>query len=233
MTETVFLAGGSGAVGQQNIPLLIEDGWRVVATTQSTAKFALLQKLGAEPIVMDAFDAKSVMDAVMVAKPSVIIHQLTSLPDGLAPELMAAARERNAQIRDVGTRNLVAAAKAAGVKRMVSQSIAWAYAPGKASFSEDDPLDASQWGVKSLEDQTLAGPFDGIVLRYGYFYGPGTGFDFPTRPGSLHVADAAQVAAHAARKGAPGRYNVAEEDGPFNSAKAQAELNFQPRQHDS
>ena len=233
MTETLFLAGASGVVGLKLIPLLRRDGWRVVATTQSMAKFPLLQAAGAEPITMDAFDGKSVMNAVMTAKPSVIVHQLTALPDGLAPELMAAARERNAQIRDQGTRHLVEAAKAAGVRRMVSQSIAFAYAPGKAVYTENDALDAAQWGVASLEQQTLGGPFEGLVLRYGFFYGPGTGTEFPAQPGSLHLEDAAQAAALAVKRGAPGIYNVAEEGGPFDVSKAKAELGFQPRQHDS
>ncbi len=233
MTDTIFLAGGSGVVGLNLIPRLRKDGWRVVATTQSEAKFQFLEQAGAEPLIMDAFDEQRVMDAVTALRPSVIMNQLTSLPDGLDPEQMPIARERNAKIRDIGTRNLAAAAKASGTTRLVSQSIAFAYAQGTPPYSEEDRLDPSQWGVASLEKQTLGGQLTGLVLRYGYFYGPGTGFEFRTRPGSIHIEDAAEAASIAARHGDAGIYNIAEDDGMFDVSKASAQLHFKARLHDS
>lgn len=109
-----------------------------------------------------------------------------SLPPALDPARMAASRERNARIRDAGTRNLVSAGLAGGMRRLIAQSIAFAYAPGRLPLREDAPLNLgapeeagglTARGVLSLESQTLGGPFEGVVLRYGKLYGPGTGFD--------------------------------------------------------
>src|SRR5690606_7609608 len=139
----------------------------------------------------------------------VVIHQLTDLPPGLDPVLMAEATQRNARIRDEGTRNLVRAATEASVRRFVAQSIAFAYAGAGLPHREEDPLavDAegrtglSARGVASLERQVLEAPFTGIVLRYGRLYGPGTGFDRPAGAAPLHVDAAAKAAALAATHG--------------------------------
>jgi nucleoside-diphosphate-sugar epimerase len=174
--------------------------------------------------------------AVLRAKPDVVVHQLTDLPPALDPARMAEARGRNAHIREEGTRNLIAAALAAGARRLVAQSVAFAYAAGPLPYREEDPIDVgtpdkpnvSGQGVVSLERQVLAAPLEGLVLRYGSFYGPDTGFAAPTRPGPLHVEDAAEAARLAVRRGPPGIYNVAEDDGTVAIYKAQRLLGWRP-----
>src|SRR5919109_700723 len=120
------------------------------------------------------------------ARPDIVVDQLTDLPLGLDPARMAEGSRRNARMRREGTRNLVAAMLAAGVHRLVAQSIAWMYAPGPEPHREDDPLDVhaagpradTADGVATLERLTVASPsIDGVVLRYGHLYGPGTGAD--------------------------------------------------------
>lgn len=234
MPKTVFLAGATGAVGRRLAPLLVADGWRVVGTTRSQDKLADLRALGVDPVVVDVFDAAALGTAVMGAKPEVVIHQLTDLPPGLDPALMADALVRNARIRDEGTRNLLAAARAAGARRVIAQSIAFVYAEGPLPHREDDPLvtpaegpaGVSARGVISLESQVLAAPLEGLVLRYGRFYGPGTGFDKPTGPAPVHVDAAAKAAALAVTRGTPGVYNIAEDDGTVLSDKARRELGW-------
>jgi nucleoside-diphosphate-sugar epimerase len=139
---------------------------------------------------------------------------------------MDAGRIRNARIREEGTRNLIAAAVAAGAKRLVAQSIAFAYAPGPTPYHEDSPLDPAARAVASLEQQVLAAPMTGVVLRYGRFYGPGTGFDKPAAGGAVHVEAAADAARRAVIHGAKGIYNVAEPGETLTSAKANAELGW-------
>ena len=236
--RTIFLAGASGAIGRRLCRLLIEDGWRVFGTTRSQEKVADLRSLGVEPIVVDVFDSQRLRQVMLEARPLIVIHQLTDLPPGLDPAKMAAALPRNARIRDVGTRNLVEAATACGAKRMIAQSIAFAYAPGPTPFFEDSPLNTaaadnaggvSARGVARLERQVLEGPFDGLVLRYGKLYGPGTGFDTPQAGGPVHVDAAADAARRAVTRGEAGIYNVAEEDGAVSSAKATRILGWDPR----
>lgn len=148
---------------------------------------------------------------------------------------MAAATIRNARIREIGTHNLLVAAIAAGVKRLVAQSIAFAYAPGPLPCDETAPLNVdapdraglTARGVASLEKQVLAAPLEGIILRYGKFYGPGTGFDQPARGGAVHVDAAADAARRAVTRGTRGIYNIAEEDGTVSSRKAVRELGWQ------
>jgi nucleoside-diphosphate-sugar epimerase len=225
----VFLAGAGGAIGRRLCRLLVDDGWSVVGTTRSAEKAAMLRDLGVEPAIVDVFDGAALRDALNDSRADFVIHQLTDLPPALDPEKMVAARSRNARIREVGTRNLAAAAVSAGVKRMVAQSIAFAYAPGPLPYREDAPLNldhadfgSTARGVASLEQQVLAAPFEGIVLRYGKLYGPGTGFDSPAAGGPLHVDAAADVARRALTQGTPGIYNVAEDDGTVDSGKAAA-----------
>lgn len=228
MNRCLFLAGASGAIGRRLAPLLVSDGWRVVGTTRSANKAPMLREMGVEPVVIDVFDADALRDIMRKLRPEVVIHQLTDLPPGLDPSKMTEALVRNARVRDEGTRNLVAAAVEAGAKRMIAQSIAFVYAEGPLPHSEDDPLmtdtdpafGGTVRGVKSLESQVLAAPLDGIVLRYGLLYGPGTGFDSPAGPGSVHVNAAAKAAELAVTRGAPGIYNIAEADGSVSSEKA-------------
>jgi nucleoside-diphosphate-sugar epimerase len=231
----VFLAGASGAIGRPLCRLLVEDGWQVFGTTRHAEKVPALRVLGVEPVIVDVFDGERLAHLMREARPRIVVHQLTDLPPGLDPARMAEARARNARLREVGTRNLAAAAAACGVQRMVAESISFAYAPGPTPYREDSPLDVdapdeaartNARGVASLEREVLGGPFLGIVLRYGKLYGPGTGFDGPAPGGPVHVDAAADAARRALTCGAAGVYNIAEEDGTVTSAKARRELGW-------
>jgi len=233
--KRVFVAGAGGAVGRRLCRLLTQDGWAVIGTTRSPERAGLLQSLGVEPAVVDVFDAHALQRLVKESKASIVVHQLTDLPPGLDPAKMAEARVRNARVREVGTRNLVMAAVAAGVQRMVAQSVAFAYAPGPTPYSEDAPLDVSAAddataqlarSIASLEQQVLGAPFAGVVLRYGRFYGPGTGFDTPRSGAPLHIDAAADAARRAMTSGSAGVYNIAEDDGTVSIRKAADELGW-------
>jgi nucleoside-diphosphate-sugar epimerase len=231
----IFVAGATGVIGRPLVKLLRQAGHDVTGTTRSAGKIADIEKLGGKGVVADALDAEALRRAVIAAKPDVVIHQLTDLPDVSDPAQMVVAREKNSRVRIEGTRNLMAAAKAASVRRVIAQSIAFVYAPGKKPYREGDPLDESEAqrttiaGVKALEDAVLNTPgIDGIVLRYGRLYGPGTWFDKPGSAGALTCDAAAQAALLAVTKGTPGIYNVAEDDGEFAIDKARRELGFDP-----
>lgn len=232
----VFVAGASGVVGHRLLPLLRQDGHEIVATTRSPGKVDALRGLGATPVVVDVFDRAALEQAVRAAKPDVIIHQLTDLPDVRDPAKAAAEAEGNARLRRDGTRHLMDAARAAGVKRVIAQSIAWLYAAGQGPRSEADPLVAvedpaavSVAGVVALERAVLNTPgVDGLVLRYGRFYGPGTWTLTPSGTSPLHVDAAAQAARLAVSRGEPGVYNVAEDDGTVRTEKARRVLGFDP-----
>jgi nucleoside-diphosphate-sugar epimerase len=236
MTGRTFLAGAGGTVGRRLSLLLIADGWQVTGTTRSAEKAASLRTIGVAPIVVDVFDEKALRDAVAEAQPEIVIHQLTDLPPALDPAKMAEAGERNARLREIGTRNLVAAAVVAGAKRLIAQSIAFAYASGPTPYREESPLNLlatdqasrSARGAASLELQVLGAPLVGIVLRYGRFYGPGTGFEQPPAGGPVHVDAAADAARRAITRGSTGIYNVAESDGTVLSRKAEQELGWRP-----
>ena len=129
----VFLAGATGVIGRRLVLLLRKAGHDVVGTTRSETKAAALQALGATAAVVDAYDAQKLKLAVYAAQPDVIIHQLTDLPQELDPDRRAAALAANARLRIEGTRNLVDAALASGVRRIIAQSIAFAYAPGQGA----------------------------------------------------------------------------------------------------
>ena len=185
--------------------------------------------------MVDVFDGPSLFRVVAEAHPDLVIHQLTDLPPGLDPSLMAEGTLRNARMRSEGTQNLVAAALASGVRRLVAQSIAWMYAPGPQPHSEDDPLDIhgagtrgiTATGVATLERLTVSSPpIEGMVLRYGHLYGPGTGFDVAGEPPSLHVDAAAAAAWLTIEKTRCGIYNIAEPNGYLSTDKAQREFGF-------
>jgi nucleoside-diphosphate-sugar epimerase len=175
----IFLAGAGGAIGRRLVPLLRAAGHDVVGTTRSADKAAGLRALGAEPVVVDVFDAAALTPAVQEAAPQVVMHQLTDLPYAPGTPGYEAGLERNARLRIEGTRNLVAAAQAAGVQRLIAQSIAFVYAPADGARVESDPLNLAAEGaagrsvaaVAALEQAVLSMP-EGIVLRYGFFYGP-------------------------------------------------------------
>jgi nucleoside-diphosphate-sugar epimerase len=230
----IFLAGAAGAIGKRLVPLLLEAGYHVVGTTRSPSKAETLRAAGVEPVVVDAFNASALARAVALARPDVVVHQLTDLPPGLAPDRMAEGIRRTARMRSEGTRNLVAAALEAGVPRLIAQSIAWLYAPGPEPHSEDDPLDLhaadsraiTVGGVATLERLTLATPgIDGVVLRNGLLYGPNTGLTATPEPPSVHVDAVAYATVLAIDKGR-GIYNVADPNGYLSTEKAQRELGF-------
>jgi nucleoside-diphosphate-sugar epimerase len=226
MNGRIFIAGATGAIGKPLCRLLVADGWQITGSTRKPERAAELRALGVEPVVVDVYDAEKLRAAVLAARPDVVIHQLTDLPPGLDPTQMEAGRTRNARLREEGTRNLVAAAVGAGATRMVAQSIAFAYAPGPLPHAETAPLDPAARAVVSLEQQVLAAPLVGIVLRYGRFYGPGTGFHKPAAGGAVHIEAAADAARRAVTHGVKGIYNVAEPGDALSSAKANAELGW-------
>jgi len=235
MAQRIFLAGAAGAIGQRMLPLLRAAGLSVTGTTRSAAKAESLRAQGVEPVVVDIFDAEALSRAVKATRPDVVIHQLTDLPKNLEPRLMAQAIPRNARIRSEGTRNLVRAAIAAGARRVVAQSIGWAYAPGPEPHAESDPLDADAEGdrgitlrgVIALEELTLQSPpLAGIVLRYGQLYGPGTHSAQPSNLSPVHVDAAAHAAVLAITRGGPGAYNIAQPNQHIATEKARRELGW-------
>jgi nucleoside-diphosphate-sugar epimerase len=231
----VFLAGAGGVIGRRLTPLLVKMGHQVAGTTRSADKAGAIRAMGAEPVVVDVFDAEALKRAVAAAKPDAVIHQLTDLAYGPTSPHYQESLKRNARIRVEGTPNLAAAAKAAGVRRLIAQSIAFIYAQGPGARVETDPTAPAEGAmastipaVKALEDAVLAMP-EGIVLRYGYFYGPGTWSpDGPGRRPCVNLDAAAHVAANALTRGEPGLYNIAEDDPTLSSEKAKRLLGFDP-----
>lgn len=229
MPETIFLAGATGAIGRKLVPLLIEAGFAVHGTTRKPERQNSLRALGATPVVVDVFDGEALAAALLQAKPDIVIHQLTDLPFGLDPAQMEEGRIRNARIREIGTKNLVDAAVAAGARRMISQSIAWSYQMGAGEITEETPLQESATAIRTLESLTLTtAGIAGTVLRYGLLYGPGTGCDAPAGSISLHVDDATSAALLAVRTSAIGVFNVVEDGGPVSNAKAKSILGWRP-----
>jgi len=233
----VFLAGAAGAIGRRLVPLLVRAGHAVTGTTRSAEKANELAGAGITPAVLDVFDRQAVIDSVSSARPEVIIHQLTDLPQQLDQVRISASYPANARIRIEGTRNLLAAARAASARRFIVPSIAFAYAPGREPHPETDPLNLADpiravtvKGAADMEQQVLQGEgIVGIVLRYGLLYGPGTWSSAPERKPAVHVDAAAHAAVLAVTRGQPGIYNIAEDDGVIAIEKARAELGFDPQ----
>jgi nucleoside-diphosphate-sugar epimerase len=234
----IFLAGASGVIGRRLVPLLRDAGHLVTGTTRSPEKAAALDTLGAKGVVVDVYDARALLKAMYGAHPDVVIHQLTDLPDTIDPQTYPAAIARNSRVRTEGTHNLMSAAHVAGARRVIAQSVAFAYAPGTEPYGENATLDraaaeetrrALVEGILALESSILNAPgIDGIVLRYGYFYGPGTWNLNPARRPPIHIDAAAHAALLAVTRGAPGIYNVAEQDGLVAIDKACQEFGFDP-----
>ena len=234
MPDRVLLAGATGAIGRRLVPLLVDAGYEVFGTTRSQAKAGELATAAVEPLMIDVFDRQAVSHAFSQVRPQIVINQLTDLR-GLDPTHPADALARNARIRIEGMANLVAAALTAGTRRMIAQSIAWAYAPGPHPHVEEDPLDLDAEGTRAttvrgaatLERLTMSSPpLAGIVLRYGRIYGPGTGRDAPREPPVLHVDAAAYAALLALERGQSGVFNIAEDGDLVSSAKARRELGW-------
>jgi uncharacterized protein YbjT (DUF2867 family) len=174
----IFLAGASGVIGTRLVPLLVEQGHSVAGMTRSPEKAETLRGLGAEPVVCDVYDAERLTEAVSGFGPDLVMHQLTDLPDDL--KRLPLYMRRNNRIRNEGTRNLIEAARNAGATRFLAQSIAFS-PPGVGR------------AVGRHERMVL--DFGGVVLRYGWFYGPGTysggGGRLPPPP-RIHVDEAAR-----------------------------------------
>ncbi|MGL4238622.1 NAD-dependent epimerase/dehydratase family protein [Tabrizicola sp.] len=228
----MFVAGAFGAIGMRLVPMLLADGWTVMGMTRSRQRAESMQGLGVAAVQADASDADSVRSAVCDFGPDLLMHQLTDLPRDLS-KLDDRALERNAALRKHGTRNLVDAAEAAGVTRIIAQSIAFDYAPGRKPYRETDLLagrlpsaSPSSLGVISLEDQVTSSPIPSVILRYGRLYGPGTGSDRPWGPAAVHIDAAAHAAALCARIEVAGVYNIAERDGEVDTTCAEDQLGW-------
>jgi nucleoside-diphosphate-sugar epimerase len=235
----VFVAGASGAIGRPLVPRLLAAGHEVTGMTRRPERAEEMQAAGAEAVVCDVFEADALNEAVARARPEAVVHLLTALPPRFNPKKNYLAPTNRVRIE--GTRNLVAAARAAGARRMVAESVAFMYAPeGDWVKDEEAPLFERAFGnfgeafaaVAELERQVLgAEVIEGLVLRYGWLYGPGTYYG---RGGSqaedmlkrrspivgegtgtfsfLHVADAASATVAAVERGAPGVYNVVDDE---------------------
>ena len=237
----VFVAGASGAIGKQLVPRLVAAGHEVYGMTRGGSKRTLLEELGAAPVVADALNPDQVAEAVGRAQPEVIVHQLTAIAS-LNPRHFDRDFALTNRLRTEGTDHLLAAGRAVGVRRFVAQSYgAWPYVrTGGPVKTEDDPLDPSPAremretlaAIRYLEDAVLSAEWtDGLVLRYGAFYGPGTSmapggeqFDLVRKRkypvvgdgqgvwSFIHVADAADATVAAIERGHRGVYNVVDDD---------------------
>ncbi len=238
----IFIAGATGAIGRRLVPLLVASGHDVLGTTRSPEKAEGLRAAGAEPVVVDALDRDAVMAAMLRAEPEVVVHQLTAIPERADFRNLDRVFALTNRLRTDGTDHLLAAARATGVRRFVAQSFAgWPYARvGSPVKAEEDPLDPDPpatsretlAALRHLEGAVLnAEGLEGVVLRYGGFYGPGTslgegGFHleevrrrrFPiVGTGSgiwsfVHIEDAAAATVAAIERGAPGVYNVVDDE---------------------
>lgn len=238
----VFVAGANGAVGKPLVSQLVAGGYEVIAMTRSPKNVDLLRTLGAEPVVVDALDRSALIEAVKRAEPEVIIHQLTALTDMKDFKRFDDEFAMTNRLRTEGTDNLLAAAQAANTRRFIAQSFGnWNYArTGTKPKTEEDPLDPNPpqnqtqtlAAILHLEHAVVgASRVEGVALRYGNLYGPGSGF---ATDGSiaalvrkrsmpiigsgagvwsfLHVDDAAAAAVAAIQHGAPGVYNIADDE---------------------
>jgi 2-alkyl-3-oxoalkanoate reductase len=238
----IFVAGATGVIGSRLVRLLVAAGHDVIGTTKTEAKLATLRASGAEPVLLDILDREAVLRTLAAAHPDVIVHQATALSAiGNLRKLDAAFAETN-RLRTVGTDNLIAAARAAGTRRFVAQSFAgWPYArEGSLVKTEEEPLDErpaaatrkTLEAIRYLEAAVLgAQELEGVVLRYGGFYGPGTSLGeggahlelirqrkFPIVGSGaglssfIHIDDAAAATVLAIERAAPGLYNIVDDE---------------------
>ncbi|MGN6253599.1 MAG: NAD-dependent epimerase/dehydratase family protein [Solirubrobacterales bacterium] len=173
----VFLAGASGAIGRQLVPLMVAAGHEVAGMTRSPGKAEMLRELGAEPVVVDVYEREKLREAVVAFEPDAVMHQLTDLPAD--PVRIAELAAANRRIRTEGTRNLLDAARAAGAPRFVAQSVAWRL-PGDGHASID-------------EHERMVLETGGVIVRYGRFDGPGTYHEHDlAEPPRINVEEAAR-----------------------------------------
>jgi len=236
----VFVAGASGAIGRPLVRQLVAAGHEVTGMTRREERAERIRTAGAAGVVCDVFDAAGLEAAVRAAEPEAVVHLLTALPQRLDYRDKQALAPTN-RVRAEGTRNLLAAARAAGARRLVAESVAFFYAPeGDAVKDEEAPLflaapppfGEGAAALAALERQVLeAEGMEGIVLRYGWLYGPGTYYaadgsmseDAHKRKAPIvgkgtgvfsfvHVEDAASATVAALERGAPGAYNVVDDE---------------------
>jgi nucleoside-diphosphate-sugar epimerase len=233
----VFVAGAGGAVGRRLVPMLVARGHHVTGTTSHEKSTDAIRALGAEPVVVDGLDAVGIGQAVAQAEPEAIIHQMTALsgkPDFRHFDRWFALTNR---LRTEGTQHLLTAASASGVRRFVAQSFTgWSNSrEGSWIKTEDDPLDAhpvkeqtqTLAAIRFLEQAVLEAPLEGIVVRYGGLYGPGSSETlveilnkrmFPVigdgagHVSSTHIDDAASGTLAALERGRRGIYNIVDDE---------------------
>jgi len=222
MGRRVFVAGGSGVIGRVLCRLLVADGWTVFGSTRRADAARELEADRVEPVILDVFDGMAVHETFARVQPDALVHLVTDLPTVWVPAHRAEVLERNARVREVGTRHLIDACRDATVRTVVAQSIAFAYAPGPQPFREETPLDTqaadpvvarTAQAVHVLEQLVLSGPFRGVVLRYGRLYGSGTWTEASPGACAVHVDAAADAARRALITDVTGIFNVAEADG--------------------
>jgi nucleoside-diphosphate-sugar epimerase len=233
----VFVAGAAGAIGRRLIPQLVAAGHEVTATTRSSAKIEALRRLGARAVAVDGFDAAAVTRAVVDAAPDVIVHQMTALAG--KPDLRRFDRwfATTNELRTRGTDILLAAAREAGVGRLVAQSYTGWTNPrvGGPVKSESDGLDPdpqpmqreSLAAIRYVEQTVPAAELEGLVLRYGNLYGPGASEplvelirkrrlpvigDGAGVWSWIHLDDAAAATLAALERGARGVYNITDDE---------------------
>jgi nucleoside-diphosphate-sugar epimerase len=233
----VFVAGGTGAIGRPLVRSLAAKGHEVTVLTRSADTVASLQSLGAQGVVADALDASALRRVVLDARPEVVVNQLTKLPTSASPRALRQGLAKTGELRSVVSRSLAQAAAAAGARRVVAQSISFAYRPGPGMRVEDDPLYLDGPAqirhlvepVAALERSAHGLDIESVVLRYGAFYGPGTYYGpdglfvnmiakrrlpIPTTAaglfGFIHLDDAVS-ATLAALEGPAGTYNVVDD----------------------
>jgi 2-alkyl-3-oxoalkanoate reductase len=232
----VFVTGATGALGQHLVPALIAAGHEVTATTRTPGKAGQLREAGAEPVVVDGLDRETLTAAVQAASPEVIVHEMTALADMRSLRNVDKVFAATNELRTRGTDNLLAAAARAGTRRVIAQSNTNMTARSGAPVqTEEDPLDSrpvpsaagTVAAVKHVEEAVPRAVPEGIVLRYGNFYGPGASDflvemvrkrQFPVIGGGtgvwsfVEIADAAAATVAAVSRGAPGVYNVVDSD---------------------
>jgi nucleoside-diphosphate-sugar epimerase len=237
----VFVAGATGVIGRPLVRRLLAAGHRVTGLTRYEAKADDLRAAGIRAAVCNAFDADALTESVVTAHPEVVVHLLTDIPPVIDPKRYAEQMAGNDLLRREGTRNLMAAARRAGARRLVAESIAFAYARAGGPVKDEDEslyleappsFRATVEAIRDLEEQVLwAGDVEGLVLRYGHLYGPGTAYAadghiarlvrhrrFPIVGDGegvrsfLHVEDAAQATLEALTRGTPGVYNVVDDE---------------------
>jgi nucleoside-diphosphate-sugar epimerase len=233
----IFLAGASGAIGRPLTRMLVAAGHDVTGTSRTEKGMATIEAAGATAAMVDVFDAAAVVEAMRRARPEVVIYQVTDLTMPEGEDVSDEKLEANAHVREVGIRNVAAATAEVGARRLVAQSIGWLYLSGPEPHAEDDPIappppaviPRTRQAVIDLERVTTTDPrFEGVVLRYGRLYGPGTWKVGPDEPPTVHVEAAARAALLAVDRVEPGIYNVVNDGGPVSNDKARQQLGWSP-----